>query len=172
VHVEGPPPLLAIEWQGAAAPEPVAIDRDFPVAAGFGHWAWQDAAAIPVLEGAALAGAVEYLIRLHGMLASGDFTGFMEESRIKIDEYARAYGIAAGPVRESMLEALTSQAAELRLRPLKPAELDLRLVAGGRMIECLRADRTHALEFSGEEGQAFFLPAMIGISDGVWRLMR
>jgi hypothetical protein len=173
VHVDGPAPIDNIDWQGAAEPVPALLERDFKVAAGFGRWAWQDAQVITAVEGEVRAGALNYLAHLHGMLAAGDFAAFVTESRTKLDEYARAYGIAAEPVHESMLEGLSSEAVKLSLFPLNPSDIDLRLVAGGRMIECLRKDRTHALEFrSATDGPVIFLPAMIGIAGGVWRMLR
>jgi hypothetical protein len=106
------------------------------------------------------------------LLAAAQFETFVAESDLKIRDYARAYGIAVGPVRQGMLSALSSQAAKLKLRPWSPNEVDLRLVAGGRLIECLRTDRHHALEFGGDSGPSFFLPTKIGIAEAKWQMLR
>jgi|SRR5271157_3237748 len=142
-------------------------------ASPLGGWAWQGAQPLALLEGDVRSAAMEYLGSLHGMAASGQFDGFVEASAIKIEEYARAYGIAAAPFRDSIRRALTSETAGLRLRPLVPHGIDLRLVGGGRMVRCLRTDRHHALEYAGEPGgPTFFLPAMIGATASGWRLLR
>ena len=173
VHRDGPPAILSIEWQGLAEPIPRRMEREFQVASAFGRWGWQDAEQLPSLDDALRIRSLDYISRLHGLLAAGQFATFVEESALKIEEYARAYGILAEPVRRSMLQALSSQAAALHLRPLDPQAIDLRLVAGGRMIECLRTDRHHALEFAGEgEGPTFFLPTMIGVTTLGWRMLR
>jgi hypothetical protein len=173
VHRDGPPAILTIEWEGTAEPVPLRIERDFAAASDFGRWAWQDAEPFPSLDDAVRGPALEYLGRMHALLAAGQFGRFVEESALKVEEYARAYGIAAAPVRGSMLRALNSQTPQLRLRPLDPQAIDLRLVAGGRMIECLRTDRHHALEFAGEgDGPTFFLPTMIGVTAAGWAMLR
>lgn len=171
VHKDGPPALAAIHWQGSAQPIPHLEEQTFPGVEALGRWAWQDAELFQKLDDALHRRAIDYLGRLHELLAAGQFERFMAESELKIEDYARAYGIAPGPVRQGMLSALTSQAGKLKLRPLSPS-LDLRLIAGGRMLECLRTDRHHALEFGGETGPSFFLPAKIGVLEGKWRLLR
>jgi hypothetical protein len=173
VHKDGPPAIHTIEWDGAAAPTPVGIEREFPVSTPLGGWAWEGAQRFESLTDGVRSAAMEYLAGLHAMLAAGRFDEFVEASAIKIEEYARAYGIAAGPVRATMRQALASETAGLKLRPLDPSEIDLRLVAGGRMIQCLRTDRHDALEYAGAPGgPTFFLPAMIGATASGWRLLR
>lgn len=172
VQQESQPALATIEWQGAAEPVPLLIEREFAGVDALGRWAWQEAQTFAALDADLRGRALDYLSGLHALLAEGQFETFITESDVKIAEYARAYGIARGPVRNGMLEALKSESAKGKLSPVPSGDIDLRLVAGGRMIECLRTDRHHALEFSNGEGPAFFLPVMIGILGLDWRILR
>jgi hypothetical protein len=172
VHKDGPPALTTIAWQGAAQPVPHLEERTFPGVDALDRWAWQEAEIFPELDDALRQRALDYLAHLHGVLAAGDFADFIAESDVKIREYARAYGIAAAPVREGMSSALSSQSARFPLRPLPSDEVDLRLIASGRMIECLRKDRHHALEFGAGIGPSFFLPTKIGVAGGKWQMLR
>jgi len=172
VHKDGPPPLATIEWQGPAQPVPSLQERNFPGVNELGRWAWQDAEVFPAIDNDLRLTALDYLHHLHGLLATAQFENFVAESELKIKEYAHAYGIAVEPAREGMLSALSSQAATMKLRPWALDEFDLRLVADGRLIECLRIDRHHALEFIGTDGPSFFLPTKIGIAKGKWQILR
>jgi hypothetical protein len=172
VHKDGTPAIATIDWQGPAQPVPSLQERNFPGVNELGRWAWQDAEVFRAIDDALRLRALDYLRHLHGLLATAQFESFVAESELKIREYAHAYGIAVEPVRKGMLSAWSSQAAKLKLRPWSPNEFDLRLVAGGRLIECLRTDRHHALEFAGNGGPSFFLPTKIGIADGKWQILR
>jgi hypothetical protein len=166
------PVLAAIDWEGAAEATPILMGREFEGVDAMGRWAWQDATPLDLSQAPVRAAAWEYLRRLHGMLAAGRFEEFLEESSIKIEEYARACGMAEGPVRRNMLQALQTETPRMQLRPLELDDTDLRLVASRRMIQCLRTDRHHALEFAGSGKETFFLPAMIGLTASGWRLLR
>jgi hypothetical protein len=172
VHKDGPPTLTTIEWQGGAQAVPHLEERTFPGVEALGRWAWQDAEVFAELDDGLRQRALDYLEHLHGLLSASDFETFVAESNVKIRDYAHAYGIPAGPVRQGMLSALRSQAGKFPLRPLTPDEVDLRLIAGGRLIECLRKDRHHALEFGTGSGPSFFLPAKIGVAEGKWQMLR
>ena len=166
------PALVAIDWEGAAEAVPLPIGREFEGVDAMGRWAWQDATQLDLSQGPVREAAWAYLKRLHEMLAGGRFEEYLEESSIKIEEYARAYGIASGPVQRNMLQALQSETSRMQLRPLALDDTDLRLVASRRMIQCLRTNRHHALEFAGSGKETFFLPAMIGLTSSGWRLLR
>jgi hypothetical protein len=173
VHRDDPPAILTIDWQGTAEPIPLLIEREFGVASSLGRWRWQDAEPNSTLADPLRSQAFEYLSRLHSLLAAGQFAAFIDESALKIEEYSRAYGIPQESTRRSMLRALSLRSRELQLLPFDPPIIDMRLVAEGRMIECLRTNRHHALEFVGQsDGSTFFLPAMIGVTRQGWRLLR
>jgi hypothetical protein len=70
------------------------------------------------------------------------------------------------------LQACTSDPAWVLL-PVAATDVDLRLVGGGRLIECLRRDGQHALCFvKTNTPQTFFLPAKLGFADGAWQVLR
>ena len=173
-----PPPLtppLAIRWQGMASPRPERMEREFNLSQQMGPWAWESAVRHPALDATVQTGVQNYLIRLHGLLATRQFERFMAESSVKLQELTeRAYGVPVDYLRPTMLRELRSHAAEpYQLAPLEPAELDLRLVAGGQLVECLCQNRRHALEYRQAAGNdTFFLPAMVGQVGSHWQILR
>jgi hypothetical protein len=170
-----PPPIAVIEWQGTAVPQPSYIEREFYLSAGLGPWAWEAATRFSALDGVLRAHVLDYIAYLHGLLATGQFDSFIAQSSAKLGELsAGAYGISAARMRRTMVEALQSHSQPpYALDPLNLDTVDLRLVADGRMIECLRPDRRYILQFrTPDDGDVFFLPTMIGQAGGYWSILR
>jgi len=106
---------------------------------------------------------------------AGDFNSYLSESAKKLEELTtRAYGVSAEYTRNNMFQALKVHSEPpYCLRALNFQEADLRLVAEGRMIECLRSDRGYVLEYrQAQKPGTFFLPLMIGQIDRCWRILR
>jgi hypothetical protein len=168
-------PLVAISWQGLAATQPLPMEREFMLDEPAGPWAWETATRFRSLDSAVREQASNYVRRLYGLLAAKQFDAYILESSTKLDELTEgAYGAPAEPMRRGMLRALQDHSeAPYKLQPLEISDEGMRLVAGGRMIECLRKDRRHLLEYvhPGQDG-AFFLPTMIGKVDSVWKILR
>ena len=59
-----------------------------------------------------------------------------------------------------------SEAVRMKLRALTLDDVDFRLVAGRRMIQCLRKDRHHALEFEPDSPAALWNLALAVELDG------
>jgi len=171
-----PPALATIEWQGLAAPAPVMMERRANAEFGYGPWAWQSAQRYESLDRVLRSRAFDYLAYLHGLLAAGRVAEFVEVNRLRLEEITRAaYGVPAEPLRRTLMQALEQRVAseDWSLLPLDPREIDMRLVGGGRMIECLRTNRHHALEYVRKESpETFFLPAMIGVLGDSWQVLR
>jgi hypothetical protein len=176
VAAGNPAPLATLDWQGMAAPLPAMAERRFNVDYAYGPWAWQSAQRYDSFDRVLRARAFDYLAYLHGLLAAGRIAEFVEANKLRLEEItARAYGISPQPLRRTLTRAIEQHASneEWSLSPLDPREIDLRLVAGGRMIECLRTNRHHALEFTRKESpETFFLPAMIGVLGDSWQILR
>lgn len=176
VAAANPAPLAALDWQGLAAPLPVMMERRFNVDYGYGPWAWQSAQRYDSFDRVLRSRAVDYLVYLHGLLAAGRVAEFVDINTLRLEEITtRAYGVSPQPLRRTLTRAIEQHASneEWSLLPLDPREIDLRLIAGGRMIECLRANRQHALEYTHKQSPAtFFLPAMIGVLGDSWQILR
>jgi hypothetical protein len=118
----------------------------------------------------------DYLTRLHGMLASGRIDDFVRENELKLEEITtRGYGISPAPMRRSLTETIQkhSQDRDWKLLTLERKEIDMRLVAGTRMVECMRNNWQHALQYSKRNSEdSFFLPTMIGLLGDSWRILR
>ena len=117
----------------------------------------------------------DYLEYLHRLLTAREFEAFVAESAPKLEELTElAYGVPAESMRRGMLQALEDHSVEpYRLQPLDWSEVDLRLVAGGRMIDCLRKNRRNVLEYVEPKDQdVFFLPTMVGKIGAQWKILR
>jgi hypothetical protein len=172
---DDPPSAATIDWQGPAVPQPSYLQRELDVPTRLGPWIWESATRFANVDSRLRSRVLEYLSYLHGLLNERRFDAFVDESAIKFNDLTeRAYGLPPEPMRRQMLEALNSQSSPPNvLEPLNPNDLDLRLVAGGRMIECLRSDRRYVLEYQAPgQDDEFFLPTMIGETAGRWRILR
>lgn len=176
VAAANPAPLAVLDWQGMAVPVPAMMERKFNVELAYGPWAWQSAQRYEVFDRVLRSRAYDYLAYLHGLLAAGRVAEFVETNRLRLEEItARAYGVSPRPLRRTLTQAIEQHASseEWSLLPLDPREIDLRLVAGGRMIECLRTNRHNALEYVRKDSpETFFLPAMIGVLGNSWQILR
>jgi hypothetical protein len=175
VTSDNPPAIATIEWSGTAVPTPSMLTREFDLAAPLGPWAWQRAERFSPLGAPVRARAIEYLKSLDEMLTAKRYDEYIAENSYKVEEMtARAYGVSPAPFRRSMLQVMEEHGREpWRLAPFDPATLDLRPAGGGRLIDCLRTDRHPVFEYTRPDSKdTFFLPAMIGVVDGHWRVLR
>jgi hypothetical protein len=165
---------LQLNWTGLAAPLPQALDKAFEVAGPVPKWAWTRANVLPAPE--VLETAFRALQQLHALLARKELAAFEKLLELKFSELTEgAYGVPAGPLRAGFVKGLSRcmQDPDWLLLPCERPDVDLRLVADGRMVECLRPTGHHALiyEKSGTE-ESFFLPTMLGHVDGSWQILR
>ena len=167
--------LTTLDWEGEACPRPAYVEREFSLSKSVGPWSWETARTFRVLDPTLREQVLDYVKSLHNLLAVADFNGFVSESAIKLNELtAQAYGVSAEYMRNNMLQALKVHSEPpYGLRALNLQEIDLRLVAGGRLIECLRKDRGYVLEYKQpQKPDTFFLPLMVGQFDNRWRILR
>lgn len=164
---------VQLGWNGAAQPAPASIDRSFNVDTPFPSWAWLRARE---LQGADAAAAYQALRALHDRLARNDAAGIATLMDLKLQEVATgAYRAPAGPLRAGLAQGLAQCMGNpaWTLLPVEPGQVDLRLVAGRRMAECLRPGGAHALTYVKANSRAtFFLPVMLGMLEGRWQVLR
>jgi hypothetical protein len=118
------------------APLELGVDVDLPVS--FPRWRWLDAPPVP--ENASIDRLVlEFVQRLAVDFARGDPERYLAAARLRFDELAVAYQRgAAGLVQQfrDHLQALYA-AKSLVIAVPTAADLKLRRVADGRLVECL-----------------------------------
>jgi hypothetical protein len=168
--------LAQIDW---AAPDgelyeaPLHLAQTVDLNIAFPRWRWLDA---PLADdvAAAKAQASRLLQRLAVSLARGDPEPFLSAARLRFEELALAYqrnlADEAGRWRV-MVQALGSGG------PFKPdltplAGLQLRKVAGGRLLECLAADGQPALRGSSADGALRQWPLRVALIEGGLHVLR
>ena len=165
--------VQSVSWSGPAAPLPVRGERDFQVHTAPPAWVWTRAQR---LQGDAAGGAFRVLAELHRMLAAGETARLLAVMAVKLREITTgAYGVPEANLRNGLLQALGTCAGDPAwiLQPCAAGDVDLRLVGGDRLVECMRPDGLHALTYIHREThETFFLPAMLGIADGAWQVLR
>ncbi|WP_156391888.1 MULTISPECIES: hypothetical protein [unclassified Roseateles] len=134
--------LAEVNWaveEGASFLAPTVQHQDLELPVGFPRWRWLDA---PVLnpgpaDRQTLLAAVQ---RIAFDLSRGNPDSFLAASRLKLDEVDQAYQRPAGhgtaALREQV-QALWQAGTLATLQPPTAETLLLRVVAGGRLLECL-----------------------------------
>ncbi len=171
-----PPPLLSVDWSGVAAPVPQTMERELVVGDSIFPWAWISAERFARLDATTYRPAFDLLNHLHQLLVARQIAEFVAAMRLKLDEITiRAYGVSREPMLATMTRVLEQYSSDpaWTLLPLDPDAIDLRLVADGRLIECLRKDGHRALQYVRPDNQStFFLPAMVGRFNSSWQVLR
>jgi len=134
--------LAEVAWaveEGNSFDAPTAVHQDLELPVGFPRWRWLDA---PVLtpgpqDRQTVLAAVQ---RIAFDLSRGNPDSFLAACRLKLEEVDQAYQRAAGDGAAALREQVQQlwQAGTLAtLQPPTTDELLLRVVAGGRLLECL-----------------------------------
>ena len=168
-----PTPVAQLAWNGGAQPVPTTGEKSFDVDIRLPGWAWTRARELQAGDAAA---AFQALRALHARLAQKDASSIVALMDLKLQEVtAGAYGVPPGPLRSSFQTGLgrCMNDPTWTLLPIDPGQVDLRLVGGRRMAECLRPGGGHALMYAKQGSQStFFLPIMLGLLDGRWQVLR
>ena len=151
----------AVDWPLAQWPTPA------------GPWAWESA---PVLDLNGHRGHVEdFIARVHRLLEAGDAGTMLQLADHHLREVAAAYSLDLAQEQQAGTAFLAEEFAKpgWAMEPLDPEGYDLRPCAGGRLVECVRADREPILrEVPSAEGEYFFYPMKIGAVGGQLRILR
>lgn len=162
----------ADEGDAIRLPDVETVEVDLPLK--FPRWRWLDAP--PVEPGAALRLQVlAFLQQLALDLARGQTESFLAATRLRTEELALAY--QRSPDQEllrlrSQLERLYA-AKRLQWQPLQASGLQLRALAGGRLLECLDAQGEPALRTAPDAGGSLLaLPLRLAIVEGKIYVLR
>ena len=158
--------------QRAQLPLELQCDVNLPIA--FPRWRWLDAPVVdprpPLPER-----VHDWLETLREDLARGQTEAFVQACRLRTEELALAYQCDAAGLAEGLREHL-AQCSERcdgawLLPPLE--ELQLRAVAGGRLLECLDAKGEAALRTEADaDGTIWRMPLRLAVVEGRFYVLR
>lgn len=169
--------LAAVDWSCAAGDEltlPASRTHDADLPIRFPRWRWVDAPVVeptPALTRAAHA----FVSGLARDLARGQTASFLAATRLRTEEVALAY--QRSPESETTrlrewLEQLYASSA-LVWPPLAPDDFELRRIADGRLLECLRGDGRAALTTVPDKGgSCVVLPLKLSWVEGRFYVLR
>jgi hypothetical protein len=170
--------LATLSWAGVAGnepePFPAEVSATAEVAMGLGPWTWQNAEVLTLDD--ETVGAVANLIELiRGGLAAGDTSAFLDLGTTALREIARAYQDSPDQGVNTLRAVVDDGRSAVHWKfPPVPRDLwYLRLVAGGRMIECIAKDWEPIVRsITDGEDNSFSMPLMVGRSGGRWMVLR
>jgi len=167
--------LAQVDWAPAADTvyeAPLTLPQQVQLPTTFPRWRWLDAP--PVADPAALRPLVAaFLLEIALGLARNNPEPWLLATRLRLEEQAAAY---QRPLADDVAR-LRRHLAQLHAQGLKmvlpaAAQLQLRPVAGGRLLDCLGADGGPALRGSLADGTQLAWPARVAVVDGACYVLR
>jgi hypothetical protein len=169
--------LAQVEW-ACATDEPLALPamqrQDVDLAIRFPRWRWLDA---PVVKPSATLRqqAHAFILGLARDLARGQTESFLTATRLRTEELAMAYQRSPDSESARIREWLEQMYAFSRLvwQPLTLDEMQLRPLAGGRLLECLGGNGRAALTTMPDKaGNSLALPLKLSVVEGRFYVLR
>jgi len=164
--------LMELQWTGESEdPFPKIVSTSADLGPMSGPWQWQTAEVL-TLDKSTLAAAIEIIGKIQDDYANGKTDMIVEMAKTKHEETERAYPIYEKGGMEGMFKeeiATFSSHPQWKRGDLPQEDYDLRLVAGGRMIQAIAKDWRPVVRM---EGGAFGYHMMIGRVDGKWLILR
>jgi hypothetical protein len=150
--------LGVVEWatpEGKAYDAPSTHSRDVDLPVNFPRWRWLDAPVI-VMTAAVQRSVLEFLQNIAVELGRGNPDPLVAASKLRFDELALAYQVDATVAMQRFRDHLQRLYAAKALNVMPPvaAELVLRPLVDGRLIECLAQTGAPALRTRNEVPEA------------------
>ena len=163
------PVLLGAAWPGGAGTAPYSVHARNFLGTMFGPWAWQSAPRLQL--DAATTGAVhEVLERIRVSLQQGDPAVLGSLAMPKFEAAARAFPTRSLTDTVRQFSAVVTRNAASpgwQMPPLDPTQFNFRLVAGGRLIECVNRDwRATVRSAPRGGGVPYYFPMFLGLAGG------
>jgi hypothetical protein len=164
--------LMEIEWSGETEDAfPKIISKVVDLGKLFGEWKWQTAEKL-TLDEATKKSAIEFIKMIQKNYANCKPEEIVKFAKFKHEEAVRSYP-AYGDIdfNEMLIEQLKEMAEHPKWIPgeLPVEDYDLRLIAGGKVIEAVAKDWRPIIRMAGGD---FGYPMMIGRIDGNWQILR
>lgn len=168
--------LAAVEWEasdaGGALPYPQVASATAALKPGHGRWRWEDAP-----RAAPDRPAIEALLRkVAAALEAGDADAFLALTRARTTELARAYGRTLADKEAELRRLVVDDASgpHRGVQPLAPETWDLRPIARGRVLDCVRQDGRAILLGPPRppEGFCSTYDVRVALLDGAWQVVR
>lgn len=170
--------LCELQWAvdgGTSFDAPAKVERDADLPVGFRRWRWLDAPVVNVGPNEQRT-VLAFVQRLAFDLARGHADSLIAASQLRFEELAHAYQWPVEQPALRMRERLQGlhEAKAKGPVPPKAADLLLRPVAGGRLLECLTPHGTPILAHKSEaDGQAVHAwPLRIALAEGKVYVLR
>lgn len=155
-------------------PYPMVITERVELASPFGEWTWLKSPRLK-LDDATRREVLQFLTELRTRFATGDPDPFIRASSIRLREVMGSYEMSPAARVNLIRSAIRQESSqpEWGFEPIEAKELDLRLVGGERMVECVRRDWKPVLaQKPDKEGNQSFYDMMLGRVDGNWQILR
>lgn len=140
----------------------------------FGPWAHESAPPI-TLDEATRAEILAFLKEIRGLLEAGDCEGFLDRQKLRIADTALAYGKRPANKKNEIRRVIADEFGKPSwgFPPIPEDKLDLRLVAHGRVVECIGSDWEPLVRRNpDEDGNGGFFELMISKIDDAWQIVR
>lgn len=176
-------PIIQLAWRTrdeegrlsrARAPFPRWIRAKKDLGPMFGPLHWQDAPRLR-LDEATTDEAAGIVLKIRQALEDGDADPILAASRQRSEEVARVYAISERERADMLRQLLAIQRdkPEWLFETPEDDSYDFRLVADGRMIECLGPDwRPIVRQVPPSDDDRFLYPMLLGRAKGKWFIMR
>lgn len=116
-----------------------------------------------------------YLADVRKKLEDGDCEAFLAAQKLRLADGARAFDTRASKKKNEIRRIMADEFGkpEWAFEPLDEATFDLRLVAGGRMVECLGTDWEPLVRQRPDaDGNVGHFDMMLAKIDGRWEIVR
>lgn len=148
---------------------PLRMAVRFPLATGTGPWLWEGLPEI-TLDEKAREEIAAFLESLRASLEARDPEPFLAAGAPRFDELAKAY--EDPPYKKRNILRRTTAEVD-GMQALDPATFDLRLAAGGRLVECLAKDWDAILRGAPDkDGNEDHYDMFIGRDPDGWKMYR
>lgn len=169
--------LAELDWalpEGDVYEAPLFVQQIVDLPVTFPRWRWLDAPTIDITA-TLKSQAVAFLQRLAIDLNKGDPEGFIAAARLRFEELAQAYqrDPAEEVARFRAHIAQLSASKSLRITPITAADLTLRPVADGRLMECLGPNGQAVLQtLPSDSGTCHSWPLKLAVVDSQFYVLR
>jgi hypothetical protein len=169
--------LAELDWSvtnGQVYKSPTVVSSDVSLPIKFPRWRWLDAPEIVGVE--TIKPAVTSFIQdLAIGMATGEADGFVNASRLRLEELALAYQQPVAEMAARLRSRLQLLHATKAMKMVIPAisDLTLRLCANGRMLECLGPAGEPALRTeNAPDGSRTSWPIRLAVVNGQFLILR